>query len=118
MKCVSTLTGAPVIIVDPYSSGAALASALRRLRLDPICVLSYPTPPPVYTGGFRPDDFAVKLSEEIGLDQVVRELSPVKPIAVIAGSESGVILAAALGAALAPWSPNDQARASARRHKG
>lgn len=115
---MSTLTGARVIIVDPYSSGATLASAFRKLRLEPICVLSYPPPPPVYTRGFRPDDFAVTLSEEIGLGQVVRELSPVKPIAVIAGSESGVILADALGAALAPWSANDPARASARRHKG
>jgi biotin carboxylase len=112
------LTGTSVIIVDPYSSGATLAGAFRKLRLEPICVLSYPTPPPVYTRGFRPDDFAVTLSEEIGLDQVVRELSPVKPVAVIAGSESGVILADALGAALAPRSANDPARASARRHKG
>lgn len=115
---MSTLTGAAVIIVDPYSSGATLASAFRKRRLEPICVLSYPPPPPVYTGAFRPDDFSVTLSEEIGLDQVVRELSPVKPIAVIAGSESGVILADALGAALAPWSANDPVRASARRHKG
>jgi biotin carboxylase len=115
---VSSLTAARVVIVDPYSSGAALAGALRKRRLEPVCVLSHPAPPPVYARAFRPDDFAVQLSEEIGLDQVIRELSPVKPIAVIAGSESGVILADALGAALAPWSANDPARASARRHKG
>lgn len=115
---MSTLTGASVIIVDPYSSGATLASALRKRRIEPICVLSHPAPPPAFTRAFRPDDFTVTLSEEIGLDQVVRELSPVKPIAVLAGSESGVVFADALGAALAPWSANDPARASARRHKG
>jgi biotin carboxylase len=115
---VSTLAGAPVVIVDPYSSGAALASALRKQGLQPVCVLSHPAPPPAYAKGFRPGDFALTLSEEVGLDQVVRELSPVKPIAVLAGAESGVVCADALGAALAPWYANDPTRASARRHKG
>lgn len=107
-----------VVIVDPYSSGAQLPRLLRRAGLTPVGVTSHPVPPPVYTTAFRPQDFETLLHAGADPAPLIAELAGLDPIAVVAGAESGVLLADRLAAALTPGLANDPALARARRHKG
>ncbi|WP_225830214.1 hypothetical protein [Streptomyces sp. NK08204] len=112
------MTARHVVIVDPYSSGAKLPGLLRRAGLTPVGVTSHPVPPPVYTTAFRPQDFEVLLAADADPAPLIAELAALEPVAVVAGAESGVLLADRLAAALTPALANDPALARARRHKG
>jgi biotin carboxylase len=112
--------GGTVVIVDPYSSGAAMPAAFRRHGLTPVCVRSFPVPRPAYTAAFRPQDFEMSASQspDGDIDTLVDRLRPLAVRAVVAGAESGVLLADALAAALTPDRANVPRLALARRHKG
>ncbi|MGE7388370.1 ATP-grasp domain-containing protein [Streptomyces sp. NPDC004126] len=113
------MTARHVVVVDPYSSGAKLPGLLRRAGLVPVGVTSYPVPPPVYTTAFRPQDFEVLLeADSDDPAALVAVLAALRPVAVLAGAESGVLLADRLAAALTPGLANDPGLAPARRHKG
>ncbi|ALO99422.1 hypothetical protein SHL15_8477 [Streptomyces hygroscopicus subsp. limoneus] len=112
------MTGNVVVIVDPYSSGVALAAPLRRAGAVTLAVTSVPEPAPYFHAAFRPDDFAATYSERVGVPALVDALSAWRPTAVVAGSESGVELADTLARALTPDRANAAGLDGARRHKG
>jgi hypothetical protein len=107
----------PVVVVDPYSSGAELAPAFAERGVPAIAVLSsadpwagYPTPVHL-----RQEDFLAVHVDHPGLAALLRRLDP---IAVVAGAETGVLIADRLAAELTPHRANDPALSAARRHKG
>jgi biotin carboxylase len=110
--------GRHVVVVDPYSSGARFAEAFTKRGLIPVGVTSFPSPPPIYTSAFRPTDFGVLLSADVGTAALIEALRPFDPVAVVPGAESGVLLADMLAAALTPALANEPSLSAARRHKG
>jgi hypothetical protein len=94
-----------------------LAPVLHSAGLEPVAVTSVPVPSSL-SGGFRPTDFALVLSEAEGIDPLLHRLRQLRPVAVVPGSESGVTLADILAADLVPDRANDSTLTAARRHKG
>ncbi len=108
----------PVVIVDPYSSGAQLAPALRARGVPVVSVMSAPEPPDVYAASHRPGDFTDTLVWQGDDEAMVDALHAFAPRGIIAGCESGVELAERLAAAVVPEHCNVPELAAARRHKG
>lgn len=77
-----------VIVVDGYSSGVLLAEALHKRGYEVIHVRSTPEVPEFFRGGHRPDLY---LEDFSWVD--LSSLAMFRPVAVLAGSESGVLLA-------------------------
>ncbi len=107
----------PIVIVDPVDSGSELAPAFAAQGISVVAVRSLPA---AMWGNIG---FAAKLQtahfQEIhesqpGLEEILRRLYP---RAVIAGMESGVLLADRLAAALTPQFANRPELSKARRHK-
>jgi hypothetical protein len=94
-----------------------LAPVLRSAGLEPVAVTSVPVPSHVGES-FRPADFALVLSEAEGVDQLLHRLRQLRPVAVVAGLDSGVSLADVLAADLVPERANDPTLTAARHHKG
>ncbi|HZM76499.1 MAG TPA: hypothetical protein VFC19_12275, partial [Candidatus Limnocylindrales bacterium] len=107
--------GQTVTIVDPYSTGAQLAPALRARGMRPVAVVSPGGPPAVSAADLRPDDFdEVYYADRVDLFAV---LGAQAPAWVVPGGEEGVELADRLAAALTPGRGNVVSLAAARRHK-
>jgi hypothetical protein len=94
-----------------------LAPVLRSAGLEPVAVTSVPVPSSL-SGSFRPTDFAIVFSEAEGIDPLLHRLRQLRPVAVVPGCETGVILADILAADLVPDRANDSTLTAARRHKG
>ncbi len=111
------ITARPVVaVVDPYSTGAQLAPALRALGIRPVAVVSPGGPPAVSVADLRPDDFdAVWYADQVDPAGVLARLEAAW---IVPGSEEGVELADRLSAALTPTRANVAGLAAARRHKG
>ncbi len=86
-----------IVIVDPYSSGAMLAEALRARGAKCIAVESSPSLPLSMKSRFNPDAFADVIQHDCDLGKTVDAVSCHGPAHVIAGFESGVELADQLG---------------------
>ncbi|MBH8560706.1 ATP-grasp domain-containing protein [Nostoc sp. CENA67] len=108
----------PVVIVDPYSSGAFFAPAFTQAGVPVVAVLSSPTPPDVYASSYRPQDFSQILIATEDLSEVVNKLRELRPRCVLPGCESGVELADAIAPQVVEDLANIPEKASARRHKG
>lgn len=108
----------PLVIVDPYSSGAQLAPALHARGIPVISLMTAPEPPEVYAASHRPGDFAETLIWQGDDEAMVDALRAHSPRGVIAGCESGVELAERMAAAVVPDRCNVPELAAARRHKG
>lgn len=108
----------PVVIVDPYSSGACFAPAFREVGVPVVAVVSSPAPPEVYASSYRPEDFSQIIIATSDLSEVVNKLRELRPRCVLPGCESGVELADALAAQVVEDVANVPEKASARRHKG
>lgn len=108
----------PVVIVDPYSSGAMLAPAFLARGVEVIAVRTAPTPPDVYADSYRPGDFATSYVADADLDSLVAILRELRPRCILAGCESGVELAEQLAPRVTPEVANVAELAAARRHKG
>lgn len=103
-------------IVDAYSTGRFLAEELRGHGFEAVHVQSAAEILPFDRRSFRPHDFSENLVAEGCEAAVVARLAALAPSFVIAGSESGVLLADRLSEALGL--PTNGTRASlARRHK-
>lgn len=107
-----------VVVVDPYSSGAALARALGRAGFATSAVLSAPLPSDGYRSAYRPADFDHEWTEVADVGEVIADVAGLRPVAIIPGAESGVRLADKLACALTPWRANAAELGPARRHKG
>ncbi|GAA4238667.1 ATP-grasp domain-containing protein [Actinomadura meridiana] len=109
------MTARTVAIVDPYSSGVLYAPALREAGFRPIAVLSWPLPADSFTATFRANDFDTILTAS---KNVVPQLTKLKPLAIIPGSESGVALADDLSQKLTPSLAHVPELTPSRSHKG
>ena len=86
-----------VAIVDPFSSGAMLAEALTARRATCVAILSSPDIPAFMRSGFDPSIFVAIIEHGNDLGATVDALRRYAPLRVVAGFESGVILADRLG---------------------
>lgn len=110
-----------VVLVDTYAgSSARLAPAFRDAGYVPIRVQSTSEPPTITRGKPDPFPFSVDMVHRGDLAETVAALAPIRPVAVIPGTELGVELADALSEALHPISgnpTNGTALSPARRDK-
>lgn len=105
------------IVVDPWSSGATLAPALRARGFRPVAVVNPTIPRSIWESTFKPEHFEEVLYYEGSVAEFAEGLRRFQPACVIAGAESGVELADALAAILTPGLANVPALSAARRHK-
>ncbi|MDI1446323.1 ATP-grasp domain-containing protein [Polyangium sp. 6x1] len=108
----------PVVIVDPYCSGALFAPAFAAAGVPVVAVVSSHAPPAVYATSYRPEHFQTILAATEDLEPLVERLRAMRPRCVLPGCESGVELADVLAPLVVPDVANDPEKASARRHKG
>lgn len=85
-------------IVDGYSTGAQLSKALADAGAVLFHVRSAPEMAPFFTGSFRPADYKADLGYVAGIGQLATLLGRHGVDRVVAGTESGVILADTLNA--------------------
>ncbi|MFI5801243.1 ATP-grasp domain-containing protein [Streptomyces sp. NPDC051561] len=107
----------PCVIVDPYSSGALFAPALRAEGVPVVALVTGPSPLEAYASSYRPADFPDVIVHEGDLDKTVRRVRELDPRCVIAGCESGVELAEQIAPRVVPARCNVPELAGARRDK-
>lgn len=105
-----------VTIVDAYSSGRLLPHWFRANRHDCVHISSSDFAERCLGGSFRPSDFCATLRYRGDFEQAVKELQQFGVAAVVAGSETGVLLADALASRL-DVPGNGIRRSAARRDK-
>lgn len=99
---VATLTAGKVIIVDGYSSGSLLAPEIKRRGYEAVHVHSRMKIPSVFIPSYKPGNFIDDIwAHLLSFEELVDRLDAYHPVAVIAGAESGVMLANRLSVALA-----------------
>lgn len=86
-----------IVIVDPYSSGALLATALAARGADCLAVESSADLPASMKSGFEPQRFAAVIQAVGDLEATRSAIAAYRPTHVLAGFESGVELAERLG---------------------
>jgi biotin carboxylase len=86
-----------IVFVDPYSSGAMLAEALRARGAKCIAVVSSPNIPKSMRSRFNPGIFQEIIQHDANYEQTLNAVRHHKPTYVVAGFESGVELAERLG---------------------
>lgn len=109
----------PVIaIVDPFTSSAMLAPALREAGLSPVAVMDYTGPglAPLQSAHI-PKAYDALINHHGDLDATTRMLGALRPIAVIPGVEASLHIAEHLAAELTPERTNVAGIGDARRHK-
>ncbi|MFB6836221.1 hypothetical protein [Streptomyces sp. NPDC056361] len=82
-----------IAVVDGYSTGRALVSALRNRGSACIHVQSSPEMSEYFTRGFEPGDYETTLAGGGEPSEIAAELTRLGVRRVVAGTESGVILA-------------------------
>jgi biotin carboxylase len=108
-----------ICIVDGYSTGADLAPEFRKLGWEVIHVQSSPEILPDFVSSYRPADYEARFVHDgspAGLEGLARDVAPLRPSYVVAGTETGVALADALAAALG-LPGNDPRTTALRRDK-
>lgn len=105
-----------VAIVDAYSSGNLLALEFKARGYDCVHVQSSPHIPALLVSSFKLNDFTANIIYHGCLEQALSQLRETSPLAVLAGSETGVALADALSEALGLKS-NGTKLSSCRRNK-
>jgi biotin carboxylase len=103
-----------VAIVDGYSTGRLLVQILHAQGARCIHVRSLADMPAYFTNGFRAADYEVDLGYVPDRAQLVSELRALGIQRVVAGTESGVILADTLSVALGTPGNTDDAIAARR----
>ena len=94
-----------VAIVDPYTSSAMLAPALRAAGLSPVAVMDYTGPPltPLH-GSHDPHNYDGLVNHHGDLEQATAMLGGFKPVAVIPGVEKSLHIAEHFATELTPVS--------------
>ena len=88
------------VVVDAYSTGAALAPAFAAAGWRTVHVSSSPVVPDPYRASFRPGDFIGLIAHDGDLRRTLNALLPHAPVVVLPGAECGVELADRLAAGL------------------
>ncbi|MDP7320808.1 MAG: hypothetical protein QF441_09385 [Bacteriovoracaceae bacterium] len=104
----------PVIIVDPLSSGIELASAFKKRGIPSIAIIFKPLERIGFGTQIKESDFIDIIPEQTGLENILRKYNP---LAIIPGTESGVLLAEHLSNILTPELSNDPKKSLCRLHK-
>lgn len=89
-----------VAVVDAYSTGCYLGSALRARGVTAIHIRNMGIAPQAHRATFRSHDFALDINYEGGFDELVSALRKLKVKHIIAGAESGTTLADSLATRL------------------
>ena len=105
-----------IVIVDGYSTGRLLAKELRKAGASCLHVRSAEYIPDYFASGYDPSDYRADFGHVPDLGRLVAGLNAAGVRQVVAGTESGVILADTLNAALGTPG-NDPAKVRARRDK-
>ena len=105
-----------VVIVDAYSSGNLVAPEFQRRGCRCVHVQSKTDTPKVFEASFKRNDFAENIIFNGDFPALVNTVKQYSPIAVIAGTETGVILADRLGNAIGTKN-NRYETANSRRDK-
>ena len=105
-----------IVIVDPYSSGALLATALVQRNVTCIGVQSSATLPDDMKSKFDATNFRQLVVHRGCLETTLRQIERYQPFHVIAGFESGVELAEQLSSSLG-LATNEMRQSSTRRDK-
>lgn len=113
---MSASTSKILVIVDGYSSGSQLPSILREHGWSCIHVRSVPVLSPYYLTAFREDDYLEHFVHADNGEEIARRLAKYEPAALVPGTESGVVVADLLAAALG-LPGNDPSTSNARRDK-
>ena len=106
----------PVVVVDAYSSARHFAPLFRARGFDCLHVCTQPDVPAVYRSSYRPADFVGEVVHLGDTDTTLRQVAEHRPVAVLAGVESGVELADVLSEQLG-LATNGSRLSSARRDK-
>ncbi|MFD0382586.1 hypothetical protein ACFQ2B_09830 [Streptomyces stramineus] len=99
------ITGKPIVIVDPFSSGGLYASAFAAEGLTAVAVISYPEIPAAYAAAFEPGDYTEVLTYDGDFGALVARLRALDPLGVLPGTEIAVEFADALAAEVTPAWP-------------
>ncbi len=110
------MPGRSIVVVDPYSAGKGIAPAFAARGVEAIAVLTTATPPSWLTRVWNPDDYH-EMHTLGDLDELAAKLAVHDPIAVVAGSETGVEAAEALSELVVPGRSNVLTLSSARRDR-
>jgi biotin carboxylase len=113
---MSTASQKILVVVDGYSSGSQLPSVMKEHGWKCVHVRSLPKVPSYYLATFRGDDYIDHFTYEGNVDTLARALDRYKPSAVLPGTETGVVVADLLAAALG-LPGNDPSSSNARRDK-
>src|SRR5215204_862695 len=105
-----------IAIVDAYSTARYFAPLFQARGLRCVHVQSARTVPAVYARTFRPDDFAAHVVHRGDDAETATAVAGYRPVALIAGIESGVELADRLSERLG-LRTNGTALSTPRRHK-
>jgi L-amino acid ligase len=105
-----------LVVVDGYSSGSQLPGVLRERGWGCIHVQSTPDLPPYYLATFDQTGYLATYNFTGDVKALAAELAPHRPAAVLPGTESGVVVADLLAAALG-LPGNDPSTSRARRNK-
>src|SRR4029453_6402720 len=105
-----------LVVVDGYSSGSQLPGVLRERGWGCIHVQSTPDLPAYYLTTFDQTGYPATYNGTGDVKAPAAELAPHRPAAVLPGTESGVVVADLLAAALG-LPGNDPSTSRARRDK-
>lgn len=110
------MSGRSIVVVDPFSAGKAIAPAFAARGLDAVAVLTAPMPPSWLRRVWNPADYR-ELHPLGDLDELAEALAEHDPVAVVAGTDTGVEAAETLSELVVPGRTNDLALSSARRDR-
>lgn len=106
-----------VAVVDPYSSGSALAREVVSRNHRCVMVQSTPEVPAIYRSSFFPEEFDSVVPYRGQLDETIKQLDEYHVGCILAGCEMGVELADQLSERMGLLS-NGTTSSAARRDKG
>ena len=105
-----------LVVVDGYSSGSQLPALMAESGWKCIHVSSSPNPPEYYLRTYHKDEYIAHFEYHGDIQRLAAEINALHPSAVLPGTESGVIVADLLAAAL-QLPGNDPSTSLARRDK-
>lgn len=100
------------VIIDPFSSGRFLVQELQQRGIACVAVLTDGVPP-LFAGGWKPEQYAAVLHHEGDMDALHAALRSFHPVCVMTGLETGIELMDALAERL--QLPGNAAAGSAMR---
>jgi biotin carboxylase len=110
------VSGRSIVVVDPYSAGKGIAPAFAARGVEAVAVLTTATPPSWLSRVWEPDDYH-EMHTLGDLDELAAKLAVHDPIAVVAGSATGIEAAETLSELVVPGQSNVLALSSARRDR-